>query len=100
MLLYKQFEDDFPKFYEKVSVEEQKISSDHVEKMEHKCEDACMDDELLFLDELFKDECNHSGEKTCVENLKSRVFFEKRKLDLSIFTFDEPTNDQSFDNAL
>ena len=58
-----------------------------------------MDDEPLFLDELSKDECNQSGEKTCVQNLKCRVYFKKRKLDLSIFTFDEPTNDQSFDNA-
>jgi len=53
----------------------------------------------LFLD-LFKDECDHSGEKNCVNNLKSRVPFEKRKLELSIFTFDESTNEQSFDNAL
>jgi len=27
-----------------------------------------------------------------------RVSFERRKLDLSIFTFNEPTNDQSFEN--
>ena len=39
--------------------------------------------------------CNHSGKKTRVEDVKSRVPFEKRKLDLSIFTFDESTNDQS-----
>jgi len=56
-----------------------------------------MDDEQLFLDELFKDECNNSDEKTCVENFESRVPFEKRKLDLSIFTFDEPTNDQAIE---
>jgi len=29
-----------------------------------------------------------------------RVPFEKRKLDLSIFTFDEPTNDQTFENII
>ena len=29
-----------------------------------------------------------------------RVSFEKRKLDLSIFTFDEPTNDQTFENII
>jgi len=34
-----------------------------------------MDDEPLFLDELFKDQCDHSGEKTYVEDLKLRVFF-------------------------
>jgi len=43
---------------------------------------------------LFKDEYDHSGEKTRVEDFKSSVPFEKRKLDLIIFTFNEPTNDQ------
>ena len=47
----------------------------------------------MFLDELFKDECDHSGEKKCVDNFKSRVLFEKRKFELSIFTFDEPMID-------
>jgi len=51
-----------------------------------------MNDELLFLDELLKDECDYSGDKTYVEDLKFRVLFEKRKLDLSIFNFDKPTN--------
>ena len=51
-----------------------------------------MDDETLFLDKLFKNECDHSSEKYCVDNLKSKVSFEKRKLELSIFTFVEPTN--------
>ena len=59
-----------------------------------------MDDEPLFLDELFKDEYDHSKEKACVEDLEFRVSFEKRKLDLSIFTFDEPTNSQSFENKI
>jgi len=53
---------------------------------------------LYFFNELFKDECDHSGQKTRVEDFKSRVPFEKRKLDLSIFVFDEPTNDQSHEN--
>ena len=35
-----------------------------------------------------------------VKNLKSRVPFEKRKSDLSIFTFDESTNDRSFENKI
>ena len=30
--------------------------------------------------------------------VKSKVPFEKRKFDLSIFTFDEPSNNQSFEN--
>ena len=59
-----------------------------------------MDDESLFLDELFKDECDQSGEKTCIEDLYFRVSFEKRKLDLSIFTFNEQTNDQSSENII
>jgi len=66
-------------------------------KAELCCEDACEDDKPLFLDVLFKDECDYSGEKTYAKDFKSRVFFEKRKLDLSIFTFNGPTNDQSFE---
>ena len=54
-----------------------------------------MGDEQLFLDELFKDECDHIGEKTCVEDLKLRALFEIRKLGLRTFIFDEPTNSQS-----
>ena len=50
--------------------------------------DVCIYDEPLFLDELFKNECDHSGEKTRVEDFKSRFNFEKIKLNLSIFTFD------------
>ena len=63
--------------------------------IEDSCDDACIDNEPLFLDDLFKDECDHINEKTCIENIKSRVLFEKRKLDLNIFIFNEPTNDQS-----
>jgi len=47
---------------------------------------------------LFKDELDHSFEKTCVEELKSKVPFEKRKIHLSGFTFDEPSINQSFEN--
>ena len=68
------------------------------EKVESCCEDICIIDEPLFFDELFKDKCDHSGEKARVEDFKSRIFFEKRKLDSSIFIFDEPTNDQSREN--
>ena len=63
------------------------------EKIKSYCEDICEDDEPLFLDILFKDKCDHSGEKTYVT---SRVSFKRRKLDLSIFTFNEQPNDQSF----
>ena len=43
------------------------------------CEDVCIVDEPLFLDELFKDECDHSGEKTRVEDFKSRVLIGKKQ---------------------
>ena len=102
LLLEEKFEDVFSKFCEKTSVDEHNILSTHMEKIEHTdqiCKDAYMDNESLFL-ELFTEECDHNGEKTCVEDLKFRVPFEKRKLDLSIFTFDEPTNDQAFENLI
>ena len=70
------------------------------DKIESYYEDVCIVDEALFLDELFKDECDHSDEKTYIEDFKSRVSFEKRKLDLSIFTFDESTNDQALKNMI
>ena len=63
--------------------------------VDHNVEDVCVDDEPMFLEKLFKDEC---FEKTYVEELKSKLLFEKRKIDLSIFTFDEPSNNQSFEN--
>ena len=68
------------------------------EKVKLYCEDVCEDDEPLFLDIFFKDECDHSGEKTCVKDVTPRVSFERKKFDLSIFTFNESTNDQSFEN--
>ena len=43
-------------------------------------ENVSMNDEPMFFDELFKDECDHSSERTYVEDLKFRVFFEKRNL--------------------
>ena len=70
------------------------------EKVESCCENVCIVDEPLFLDELFKDECDYSGENIRVEDFKSRVPFERRKLDLCIFIFDEPTNDQTFENII
>ena len=47
---------------------------------------------------MFKDKCGHNGEKICLKDVTSRVPFERRKFDLSIFTFNELTNDQSFEN--
>jgi len=68
------------------------------EKVGLYCEDVCEEDEPLFLDICFKDECDHNDEKTCVKDVTPRVSFERRKLDLSIFTFNEASNDQSFEN--
>ena len=47
------------------------------EKVESYSEDVYIVNEPLFLDELFKDECDHSGEKTHVEYFKSIVSFKK-----------------------
>ena len=63
-------------------------------------ENVCENDEPLFLYILFKDECDHSSEKTCVKDIITKVPFDRKKLDLSIFTFNELTNDQSFENII
>ena len=47
---------------------------------------------------MFKDECDHIGEKTCLKDVTSRVPFERKKLDLSIFIFNEPINGKLFEN--
>ena len=56
------------------------------ETVELYCEDVCEDDEPLFFDILFKDECDHSSEKTYIKDVTSKDSFERKKLDLSIFT--------------
>jgi len=48
----------------------------------------------------FIEECDHNSEKTSIDDLEFRVPFEKRKLNLSVFTFDEPTNNQAFENII
>ena len=73
-----------------------------MKKLEHTVknyEDALMG-EPLFLDELFMKKYDHIGERTCVEDFKFIVLFEKRNLDLSIFTFDEPNSGQSSKNKI
>ena len=45
--------------------------------VDYNVKDVCADDEHMFLDEFFKDECDHNFEKTYVEELNSRVFFGK-----------------------
>ena len=76
------------------------IHTTSLKNVDHNFEDACVDDKPNFFDEFFKDKCNYSFEKTFVEVLKSRVLFKKRKLDLGIFTFDEPSNDHTFENMI
>jgi len=66
--------------------------------VDHNVEDICVDDEPIFFEILFKNECDYNSEKTCAEEFKSRFLFEIIKLDLSIFTFDEPLNNHSFEN--
>jgi len=94
--------DDDPLCLDELCIDDLDTHTSLVEQVESSCEDAYLNNEPLFLDELFKDECDNSGEKTCVENFESRVPFQKRKLDLSIFTFEnmiqESLLDQSFEN--
>ena len=68
------------------------IHTTTLKHVNHNVEDVCVVDKPMFLEELFKDECDHSSEKTYVEELKSRVPFERKKFDFSIFTFDELLN--------
>ena len=70
--------DDDPLCLDELCIDDLDTQTPLVEQVESSCENACMDDEMLFLDELFKDECDQSGEETRVENLKSRVSFEKK----------------------
>jgi len=76
------------------------IHTPSLEHIDHNCKDACIDNEPLFLEELFKNQCDHNREKTCAKDLKSRVPIEKRKLNLSIFTFDKQINDQTSENKI
>jgi len=92
--------DDDPLCLDELCIHDLDTHIPHLEQVESSYEDAYLDDEPLFLDELFKNKCDYSGKKICVENLESRILFEKIKLDLSIFTFDEPTNDQVFENMM
>ena len=66
LLFQAKFEDEFRKFYENNFVEELKISSDYAERMKHTAkiyDDVYTDNELLFLDEFFTEECDYNGEK-------------------------------------
>ena len=81
-----------------------------LEHFDHTHEDACVEDESFFLDEFFEDDFDHDSEKIFIEELKfsfnnakknvsiSRAPYGKRPIDLSIFTFEDPPTDQSFEN--
>jgi len=92
--LIEQFFDDDSIFLDEL-VKDDLVMHTSLKHIDHNFEDVCVDDEPMFFEEFFKDEC---FKKTWVEELKSKVHFEKRKFDLSIFTFDEPSNNQSFKN--
>jgi len=89
-LLQEKYEDGFPKFWEKIGIEKYKISSDQIEKMENNCENAWMNDKPLFLDELYKGECNHSSRRTYIEDLKFRVSFEKNLIWVFSLSMSQP----------
>ena len=59
-----------------------------------------IENESLFLDELFKNEYDYINKKTYVGDPNFKVPFKKRKSDLSVFTFDEPINDISHGNII
>ena len=65
-----------------------------------KKESEGIENESLFLDELFEDKCNYINEKTHVGDSNFKVPFKKRKFDLSVFTFNEPVNDISHENII
>jgi len=80
-----------------------------LEHFDHTHEDACVEDESFFLDEFFEDDFDHDSEKIFIEELKfsfnnakknvsiSRAPYGKRPIDSSIFTFEDPPTDQSFE---
>jgi len=91
------FDDDYI-FLDELFKDDLVMHTASLKHIDHNVEDVCVDDEPMLLEELFKNECDHSYERTYIEEFKSRVLFKKRKLDLNIFTFDEPSNNQSFEN--
>ena len=80
-----------------------------LEHFDHTYKDAYVEDESLFLDEFFENDSNHNSEKIFIEEPKfsfnnvkkivstSRAPFGKRKIDLSIFTLEDPPTNQSFE---
>jgi len=42
------------------------IHTTSLKYVDHNFEDACVDDKPMFLEEWFKDKCDHNFEKTCV----------------------------------
>ena len=73
-----------------------------VKFIENNCDEESkgIANESLFLEELFKNECDYINEKAYVRDHNFRVPLKKRKFDLNIFTFDEPTNDISYKNII
>ena len=69
--------------------------------VENNCDESeDIEDESLFLNELFKNEGDYLDEKAYVGDPNVKVPFKKGKFDLNIFTFDEPTNNVSHENII
>ena len=69
--------------------------------VENNCDEESegIENKSLFLDELFN-ECDYINEKAYIGDPNFRVPFKKKKFDLTIFTFDEPTNDILHENII
>jgi len=70
--------------------------------VENNCDEESegIENKSLFLDKLFKNECDYINEKAYVRDPNFRVPFKKKKFDLNIFTFDETINDISHENII
>ena len=70
--------------------------------VENNCDEESegIENASLFLDELFKRECDYLNDKACVRDPNFKVPFKKRKFDLNFFNFNEPINDISHENII
>ena len=60
-----QFFDDDSIFLDKLVKNDFVIHTTSMKHVDHNVEDVCVNDEPMFSEELFKDECDHNSEKTC-----------------------------------
>jgi hypothetical protein len=78
-----------------------------LENAENNCDDACMNSKALLNEIICEDDLNIFCEKKFVEEHEfslehvekiARTPFGRKPIDLSVFTFDEPTNNHSFED--